>query len=159
QAVANGDSVAEYKAAKRIVECAIDTFGKLNIVVNNAGILRDRMIFNMAEEDWDSVVAVHLKGTFSMSRHASEYWREEHKKGNVLNGRIINTASDAGLLGNVGQTNYGACKAAVAVMAIIIGQEMKKYGVTANAIAPVARTRLTVHATPSTAGLMGGQVK
>jgi NAD(P)-dependent dehydrogenase (short-subunit alcohol dehydrogenase family) len=159
EAVANGDSVADFKAAKRIVQCAIDTFGKLNIVVNNAGILRDRMIFNMGEEDWDSVVAVHLKGTFAMSRHACEYWREEHKKGNILNGRIINTASDAGLLGNVGQSNYGACKAAVATMAIIIGHEMKKYGVTANAIAPVARTRLTVEATPSTAALMGGDVK
>src|SRR5690348_2645448 len=159
QAVANGDSVADYKSAKRIIQCALDNFGKLNIVVNNAGILRDRMIFNMAEEDWDAVVAVHLKGTFNMCRHACEYWREEHKKGNQLNGRIINTASDAGLLGNVGQTNYGACKAAVATMAIIIGQEMKKYGVTANAIAPVARTRLTVDATPSTAALMGGEVK
>src|SRR5262247_3437062 len=159
EAVANGDSVADFKAAKRIVECALDSFGKLNIVVNNAGILRDRMIFNMGEEDWDAVVAVHLKGTFNMSRHACEYWREEHKKGNVLNGRIINTSSDAGLLGNVGQGNYGACKAAVAAMAIIIGQEMKKYGVTANAIAPVARTRLTIEATPSTAGLMGGEVK
>jgi NAD(P)-dependent dehydrogenase (short-subunit alcohol dehydrogenase family) len=158
-AVANGDNVADFKAAKNIVDTAVKTFGKLNIVVNNAGILRDRMIFNMDEESWDSVVAVHLKGTFNMARHACEYWREEHKKGNVLNGRIINTASDAGLLGNVGQSNYGACKAAVAVMAIIIGQEMKKYGVTANAIAPVARTRLTVDATPSTAGLMGGEVK
>src|SRR5215467_8550711 len=159
QAVANGDSVADFKAAKRIVECALDTFGKLNIVVNNAGILRDRMIFNMGEEDWDAVVAVHLKGSFNMSRHACEYWREEHKKGNLLNGRVIMTSSDAGLLGNVGQGNYGACKAAVAAMAIIIGQEMKKYGVTANAIAPVARTRLTVDATPSTAALMGGEVK
>jgi NAD(P)-dependent dehydrogenase (short-subunit alcohol dehydrogenase family) len=158
-AIANGDNVADFKAAKNIVDTAIKTFGKLNIVVNNAGILRDRMIFNMDEESWDAVVAVHLKGTFNMCRHATEYWREEHKKGNVLNGRIINTASDAGLLGNVGQTNYGACKAAVATMAIIIGQEMKKYGVTANAIAPVARTRLTVDATPSTAGLMGGEVK
>jgi NAD(P)-dependent dehydrogenase (short-subunit alcohol dehydrogenase family) len=126
--------------------------------VNNAGILRDRMIFNMDEESWDAVVAVHLKGTFNMARHACEYWREEHKKGNHLNGRIINTASDAGLIGNVGQSNYGACKAAVAAMAIIIGNEMKKYGVTANAIAPVARTRLTVDATPSTAALMGGDV-
>ena len=158
-AIANGDNVADFKAAKNIVDTAIKTFGKLNIVVNNAGILRDRMIFNMDEESWDAVVAVHLKGTFNMCRHACEYWREEHKKGNVLNGRIVNTASDAGLLGNVGQTNYGACKAAVATMAIIIGQEMKKYGVTANAIAPVARTRLTVDATPSTAGLMGGEVK
>src|SRR5215468_10006734 len=153
-AIANGDNVADFKAAKNIIQTAIKTFGKLNIVVNNAGILRDRMIFNMDEESWDAVVAVHLKGTFNMCRHATEYWREEHKKGNVLNGRIINTASDAGLLGNVGQSNYGACKAAVAAMAIIIGQEMKKYGVTANAIAPVARTRLTVDATPSTAALM-----
>ena len=159
EAVANGDSVADFKAAKRIVQCALDTFGKLNIVVNNAGILRDRMIFNMGEEDWDAVVAVHLKGSFNMSRHACEYWREEHKKGNLLNGRIIMTSSDAGLLGNVGQSNYGACKAALAVMAVIIGQEMKKYGVTANAIAPVARTRLTVDATPSTAALMGQEPK
>jgi NAD(P)-dependent dehydrogenase (short-subunit alcohol dehydrogenase family) len=158
-AVANGDNVADFKAAKNIVDTAVKTFGKVNIIVNNAGILRDRMIFNMDEESWDAVVAVHLKGTFNMCRHATEYWREEHKKGNLLNGRIINTASDAGLLGNVGQSNYGACKAAVATMAIIIGQEMKKYGVTANAIAPVARTRLTVDATPSTAALMGGEVK
>jgi NAD(P)-dependent dehydrogenase (short-subunit alcohol dehydrogenase family) len=158
-AVANGESVTDFKAAKRIVECALDTFGHLNVVVNNAGILRDRMVFNMAEEDWDAVVAVHLKGTFNMSRHACEYWREEHKKGNALNGRIVNTASDAGLLGNVGQLNYGACKAAVAVMAIITGMEMKKYGVTANAIAPIARTRLTTDATPATAALMGGETK
>jgi len=158
QAVANGESVADFKGAKRIVDCAIDTFGKLNIIVNNAGILRDRMIFNMSEDDWDSVIAVHLKGTFNMCRHASEYWREEHKKGNLLNGRIINTASDSGLLGNASQSNYGACKAAVATMALIFAQELKKYGVTANAIAPVARTRLTVDATPSTAAIMGGEV-
>jgi NAD(P)-dependent dehydrogenase (short-subunit alcohol dehydrogenase family) len=159
EAIANGESVSDFKGAKRIVECAIDTFGKLNIIVNNAGILRDRMIFNMSEDDWDSVVAVHLKGTFNMCRHASEYWREEHKKGNILNGRIINTASDSGLLGNASQSNYGACKAAVATMALIFAQELKKYAVTANAIAPVARTRLTVDATPSTAALMGGEVK
>lgn len=159
EAVANGDSVSDFKAAKRIVECAIDTFGQLNIVVNNAGILRDRMIFNMGEEDWDAVIAVHLKGTFNMSRHACEYWREEHKKGNVLNGRIINTSSDSGLLGNVGQTNYGAAKAAVALLAVTMDREMAKYGVTCNAIAPVARTRLTVDATPSTAALMGQEVK
>lgn len=159
EAVANGDSVSDFKTAKRIVECAVDTFGGLNIVVNNAGILRDRMIFNMGEEDWDSVIAVHLKGTFNMTRHACEYWREEHKKGNVLNGRIINTSSDSGLLGNVGQSNYGAAKAAVALMAITIDREMAKYGVTCNAIAPVARTRLTTDATPSTAALMGQEVK
>jgi len=159
EAVANGDSVSDYKAAKRIIECAIDTFGRLNIVVNNAGILRDRMIFNMSEDDWDAVIAVHLKGTFNMSRHACEYWREEHKKGNILNGRILNTSSDSGLLGNPGQGNYGAAKAAVALMAITWDKEMAKYGVTCNAIAPVARTRLTVDATPSTAALMGGSVQ
>jgi len=159
EAVANGDSVSDFKSSKRIIDCAIDTFGQLNIVVNNAGILRDRMIFNMNEEDWDAVIAVHLKGTFNMSRHACEYWREEHKKGNVLNGRIINTSSDSGLLGNVGQTNYGAAKAAVALLAITMDREMAKYGVTCNAIAPVARTRLTVDATPSTAALMGQEVK
>ncbi len=158
-AVTNGESVTDFKGAKRIVECALDHFGKLNIVVNNAGILRDRMIFNMGEEDWDAVIGVHLKGTFDMSRHACEYWREEHKKGNVLNGRIINTASDAGLLGNVGQANYGAAKAAVALMAIVMDAEMQKYGVCCNAIAPVARTRLTVEATPSTAAFMGKQVE
>lgn len=158
RAIANGESVSDFKGAKRIIECALDNFGKLNIVVNNAGILRDRMIFNMAEEDWDSVIAVHLKGTFNMTRHACEYWREQHKAGNLLNGRIVNTASDAGLLGNVGQCNYGSAKAAVSAMAIIVGLEMKKYGVTANAIAPIARTRLTVDATPSTAAIMGGPV-
>jgi len=157
-AVANGESVTDFKAAKHIIQCALDNFGKLNIVINNAGILRDRMIFNMGEEDWDAVIGVHLKGTFNMSRDACEYWREEHKKGNVHNGRIINTSSDAGLLGNVGQNNYGAAKAAVALMAIVIDREMAKYGVTGNAIAPVARTRLTIEATPSTAGIMGGPV-
>ena len=154
EAVANFESVTDFKSAKRIVDCAIDNFGKLNIVVNNAGILRDRMIFNMSEEDWDSVVAVHLKGTFNVSRHATAYWREQHKAGNVLNGRLINTSSDSGILGNAGQGNYGAAKAAVAAMAVIIDREMTRYGVTANAIAPVARTRLTVDATPQTAGGM-----
>jgi NAD(P)-dependent dehydrogenase (short-subunit alcohol dehydrogenase family) len=158
-AVANGESVSDFKSAKRIIECALDTFGKLNIVVNNAGILRDRMIFNMSEEDWDAVLAVHLKGSFNMARHACEYWREEHKKGNLLGGRLINTSSDAGLLGNVGQSNYGSAKAALAVMAIIVDREMAKYGVTANAIAPIARTRLTVDATPSTAAIMGRDVR
>ncbi len=155
EAVANYESVTDFKSAKRIIECAIDNFGKLNVVVNNAGILRDRMIFNMSEEDWDAVVAVHLKGTFNLARHATSYWREQHKAGNVLNGRLINTSSDSGLLGNAGQGNYGAAKAAVAAMAVIIDREMVRYGVTANAIAPVARTRLTVDATPQTAAGMG----
>lgn len=155
EAVANGDSVSDFKGAQRIVECAIDTFGKLNVLVNNAGILRDRMIFNMSEDDWDAVIAVHLKGTFNCTRHACVYWREQHKIGTVLNGRIINTSSDSGLLGNPSQSNYGAAKAAIAAMSVIIDKEMAKYGVTVNAIAPVARTRLTVEATPATAALMG----
>jgi NAD(P)-dependent dehydrogenase (short-subunit alcohol dehydrogenase family) len=154
EAVANFESVTDFKAAKRIVECAVDNFGKLNIMVNNAGILRDRMIFNMNEEDWDAVVAVHLKGSFNLARHACSYWREQHKNGNQLNGRLINTSSDSGILGNAGQSNYGAAKAAVAAMAIIVDREMTRYGTTANAIAPVARTRLTVDATPQTAGGM-----
>lgn len=155
EAVANFESVSDFKAAKRIVECALDNFGKCNIVVNNAGILRDRMIFNMNEEDWDAVIAVHLKGTFNLARHACGYWREQHKAGNILNGRLINTSSDSGLLGNAGQSNYGAAKAAAATMAIIVDREMQRYGVTANAIAPVARTRLTIDATPQTAAGMG----
>src|SRR5712692_8785809 len=154
EAVANFESVTDFKAAKRIIDCAIDNFGKLNIVVNNAGILRDRMIFNMSEEDWEAVTAVHLKGTFNVARHATAYWREQHKAGNVLNGRLINTSSDSGLLGNAGQSNYGSAKAAVAAMAVIVDREMSRYGVTANAIAPVARTRLTVDATPQTAAGM-----
>lgn len=157
-AVANGDSVTDFKGAKRMVEQAVDTFGKLNIVINNAGILRDRMIFNMSEDDWDSVVAVHLKGTFAVTRHAAEYWRNEHKNGNVVGGRVINTSSDSGLMGNASQSNYGAAKAAIAAFSIIVDQELKKYGVTVNAIAPVARTRLTVDATPATAAVMGKPV-
>jgi NAD(P)-dependent dehydrogenase (short-subunit alcohol dehydrogenase family) len=155
EAVANFESVTDFKSAKRIIDCAIDNFGKLSIVVNNAGILRDRMIFNMSEEDWDAVVAVHLKGTFNLARHATAYWREQHKAGNQLNGRLINTSSDSGILGNAGQSNYGSAKAAVAAMAIIVDREMNRYGVTANAIAPVARTRLTIDATPQTAAGMG----
>src|SRR2546427_2982495 len=155
RAVANADSVADFAGAERIVETAVKEFGAIDILVNNAGILRDRMIFNMSEDDWDSVIAVHLKGTFNCTRHACVYWREQHKAGNVLNGRIINTSSDSGLLGNPSQSNYGAAKAAIAAFSVIIDHELKKYGVTVNAIAPVARTRLTVDATPATAALMG----
>jgi NAD(P)-dependent dehydrogenase (short-subunit alcohol dehydrogenase family) len=154
EAVTNFESVSDFKAAKRIVDCALDNFGKLNIVVNNAGILRDRMIFNMNEDDFDAVIGVHLKGTFNMARHACNYWREQHKSGNLLNGRLINTSSDSGLLGNAGQSNYGTAKAAVAAMAVIMDREMSRYGVTVNAIAPVARTRLTIDATPQTAATM-----
>lgn len=157
-AIANGESVSDFQGAKRMVESAIKHFGKLNIVVNNAGILRDRMIFNMSEDDWDSVLAVHLKGTFNVTRHVAEYWRNEHKNGNVVGGRVINTSSDSGLLGNPSQSNYGAAKAAIAAFSTIIDAELRKYDVTVNCIAPVARTRLTVDATPATAAIMGQQV-
>jgi NAD(P)-dependent dehydrogenase (short-subunit alcohol dehydrogenase family) len=146
QAIANADNVADFRAAQRMVQSAIDTFGALHVVVNNAGILRDRMIFNMSEDDFDAVISVHLKGTFNLCRHACAYWREQHKAGNVLNGRIINTSSDSGLLGNAGQGNYGAAKAGIAAMTIIIDKEMSRYGVTANAVAPSAVTRMTVDA-------------
>jgi NAD(P)-dependent dehydrogenase (short-subunit alcohol dehydrogenase family) len=154
EAVASYDSVTDYAAVGRIIETAIKTFGQLNIVVNNAGILRDRMLFNMAEEEWDAVMAVHMKGTFNMCRQVCSYWREEHKAGRVHNGRIINTVSDAGLLGNVGQSNYGAAKAGIAAFSLIISQEMAKYDVTVNCVAPNARTRLTTDATPQFAAFM-----
>ena len=160
RAVANGDSVSDFKGAKRMLDCAVDNFKSLDIIVNNAGILRDRMIFNMSEEDWDAVVGVHLKGTFAVTRHVAEYWRNKNKEtGQLINGRIINTSSDSGLLGNPSQSNYGAAKAAIAAFSVIIDHELKKYGVTVNAIAPVARTRLTVDATPATAALMGQEPK
>ena len=146
EAVANAESVSDWKAAERMVRQAIDTFGALHVVVNNAGILRDRMIFNMDESDVDSVLGVHLKGTFALTRHACVYWREQHKAGKQLHGRIINTSSDSGLLGNAGQTNYGAAKAGIAALTVIAAKEMARYGVTANAVAPSAVTRMTVDA-------------
>ena len=146
EAVTNTESVSDWKAAERMVRQAIDTFGALHIVVNNAGILRDRMIFNMDESDYDNVLGVHLKGTFALTRHACVYWREQHKAGRQLHGRLINTSSDSGLLGNAGQTNYGAAKAGIAMLTVIVAKEMGRYGVTANAVAPSAITRLTVDA-------------
>jgi NAD(P)-dependent dehydrogenase (short-subunit alcohol dehydrogenase family) len=154
EAVPNFDDVSNFAAAKAIIDTAINSFGKLNILVNNAGILRDKMLFNMTEEEWDAVIAIHLKGTFNCTRHACAYWRAEHKAGNIHGGRIINTVSDAGLLGNPGQTNYGAAKAAIAAFTVITGKEMARYEVTCNAIAPAARTRLTTDATPSLAPMM-----
>jgi NAD(P)-dependent dehydrogenase (short-subunit alcohol dehydrogenase family) len=153
-AIANYDSVADFDKTKQMLQQAIDHFGKVDIIVNNAGILRDRMIFNMSEAAFDSVIAVHLKGTFNMMRHASEYFRKEVKAKNQKRkfGRIINTASDAGLLGNAGQINYGAAKAGIANMTLIGSMEMKKYA-TINCIVPMARTRLTTDATPKMAAL------
>jgi Dehydrogenases with different specificities (related to short-chain alcohol dehydrogenases) len=153
EAVANYDFVNDFEGARRIIQTAIDNFGKIDILVNNAGILRDKMIFNMGEEDWDMVMAVHLKGTFNCTHHACVWWRNQAKAGKPVSGRIINTTSDAGLLGNIGQSNYGAAKAGIAAFTIIVAEEMAKYGVTVNAIAPVARTRLTTEATPQLAAI------
>jgi NAD(P)-dependent dehydrogenase (short-subunit alcohol dehydrogenase family) len=138
EAVANFESVGDFQGAKRIIDMAISEFGKLDILVNNAGFIKDRMIFKMSEEEFDAVVAVHLKGTFNCGRWACAYFRERNS-----GGRIINTTSAAGLVGNVGQTNYAAAKAGIAVMTLIWSMEMEKYGVTCNAIAPSARTRMT----------------
>jgi len=143
EAVVNGANVADYNDAGAMIQQAIDTFGGLDILINNAGILRDRMIFKMEESDWDSVIAVHLKGTFNPISHASKYWREQSKAGNQPDARIINTSSPSGIYGNVGQSNYGAAKAGIASMTTIIAMELANYGVTVNAIAPAAFTRMT----------------
>ncbi|MFX1497397.1 MAG: SDR family NAD(P)-dependent oxidoreductase [Promethearchaeota archaeon] len=155
KAVANYDSVTDFNRAKAMIDQAIAEFGKLDILVNNAGILRDRMLFNMTEAEFNDVIGVHLKGTFNMTRHASAYFREKGKEDESLGnfGRVINTASDAGLLGNMGQSNYGAAKAGIAAFTIISAMELKKYA-TVNCIVPLARTRLTVDATPQTAAFM-----
>ena len=143
EAIANTDSVTDYAGAGRIVQTAIDTFGGLDVVVNNAGILRDRMFVNMTEEEFDSVIAVHLRGTFAVSRHAVDYWRARAKAGETNDARIISTSSPSGIFGNIGQANYGAAKAGIAAMTIILADELARLGVTANAIAPVALTRMT----------------
>src|SRR3954447_25087474 len=143
EAVVNGDNVADFEGARRIIQTAIDTFGRLDTIVNNAGILRDRMLANMDEAEWDAVIAVHLKGAFGPTRHAAAYWRDQAKAGTPVDGRIVNTSSPSGVFGNAGQTNYGAAKAGIAAFTIICGIELGRYGVMANAIAPVARTRMT----------------
>lgn len=142
-AVANTDDISTWAGGESVVRQAIDTFGGLDVVVNNAGILRDRMLVNMSEAEWDAVIAVHLKGTFTTSRHAAAYWRDRSKSGQSVDARIINTSSPSGLFGNVGQTNYGAAKAGIAAFTVIASQELARYGVTVNAIAPTALTRMT----------------
>jgi NAD(P)-dependent dehydrogenase (short-subunit alcohol dehydrogenase family) len=144
EAVASTTSVTDDDGARAMVEQAVDAFGDLHVVVNNAGILRDRMLVSMSEEDFDAVVAVHLKGTFNVTRHAAIYWREQSKAGSSETRSIVNTASGAGLHGNAGQTNYAAAKAGIAAMTIMNSYELKRYGVRANCIAPLARTRLTL---------------
>jgi len=143
EAVVNGGNVAEFDSAGEMVQQAIDTFGSCDILINNAGILRDRMVFSMSEGDWDAVINVHLKGTFAPTHHAAAYWREKVKAGGEAFGRIVNTASPSGIYGNVGQSNYGAAKAGIAAFTVITAMELVKYGVTVNCLAPGAYTRMT----------------
>jgi len=143
EAAVNTDDVSSWKGAESLVGQAVESWGKLDILVNNAGILRDKMSFNMDESDWDDVIRVHLKGHFAMSHFAAIHWRNRSKAGEEVSGRIINTASEAGLFGNAGQANYGAAKAGIAAMTIILARELERYGVTVNAISPRARTRMT----------------
>ena len=143
EAVANGADVADFAQAAELVQQAIDTFGGLDILVNNAGFVRDRMLVNTSEEEWDAVIRVHLKGHFAPLRHAGAYWRAEAKEGRRRAARVINTSSGAGMQGSVGQATYSTAKAGIAGLTLVAAQEMGRYGVTVNAIAPVARTRMT----------------
>jgi NAD(P)-dependent dehydrogenase (short-subunit alcohol dehydrogenase family) len=142
-AVANTDDISSWAGAERLISQAIEAFGGLDVVVNNAGILRDRMIVTMTEQDWDAVIGVHLKGTFAVLHHAAAYWRQRVKDGQPNDARVINTTSPSGLFGNPGQGNYGAAKAGIASLTIIAARELERYGVTVNAIAPTALTRMT----------------
>lgn len=143
EAVANGADVADWNQAEAMVAQAVETFGRLDVLVNNAGFLRDRMLANTSEEEWDAVVRVHLKGHFAPARHAVTHWRERAKAGEAVDARVINTSSGAGLMGSVGQGNYSAAKAGIAALTLVQAAEWARYGVTANAIAPAARTRMT----------------
>ena len=143
EAVANGDDVADWDGAGRLVQGALDAFGGLDVLVNNAGFLRDRMVVSTSEEEWDAVIRVHLKGHFCPTRHATGYWREQSKAGDAVDARIINTSSGAGLMGSVGQGSYSAAKAGIGALTLVEAAELARYGVTANAIAPAARTRMT----------------
>jgi NAD(P)-dependent dehydrogenase (short-subunit alcohol dehydrogenase family) len=143
EAIANGEDVSDFDGAGRLINAAIETFGALDVLVNNAGILRDRMLVNMSIEEWDAVIRVHLRGTFAPTRWAAAYWRDRSKAGEVNDARIINTSSSSGIYGNIGQTNYGAAKAGIAAFTVIAAKELGRYGVTVNALAPGARTRMT----------------
>jgi NAD(P)-dependent dehydrogenase (short-subunit alcohol dehydrogenase family) len=143
QAVVNASDVSDFAGAQQMIEQAVSSFGRLDVLVNNAGILRDRMLVNMTEAEWDAVIKVHLKGTFAPAHHAAAYWRDRAKKGEAVDARLINTTSISGIYGNPGQTNYGAAKAGIAAFTIIAARELGRYGITVNAIAPGALTRLT----------------
>jgi NAD(P)-dependent dehydrogenase (short-subunit alcohol dehydrogenase family) len=156
-AIANGDDVSDFDAAGRMIQSAIDTWGRLDVVVNNAGILRDRMLTNMTEAEWDAVIKVHLKGTFGPAHHAAAYWRNRAKAGETNDARLINTTSVSGIFGNPGQTNYGAAKAGIAAFTIIAAQELSRYGVTVNAVSPGALTRMTADLNPNRPEVKPGQ--
>jgi NAD(P)-dependent dehydrogenase (short-subunit alcohol dehydrogenase family) len=143
EAAANGDDVADWDGGSALVRTALETFGGLDVLVNNAGFVRDRMVVSTSEQEWDAVVRVHLKGHFCVTRHATSYWRDRSKAGEPVNARIVNTSSGAGLLGSVGQGAYSAAKAGIAGLTLVEAAELGRYGVTANAIAPSARTRMT----------------
>lgn len=146
RAVANHDDVADWEGAQRLINQAIETFGRLDGLICNAGFVRDRTVFNMSEDEWDSVIRVHLKGHFVPTRWAAAYWRERHKEtGQPVGGRIVYTASEAGVFGNPGQPNYSAAKAGIAALGLVVAKEMARYGVTCNTINPRARTRMTVN--------------
>jgi NAD(P)-dependent dehydrogenase (short-subunit alcohol dehydrogenase family) len=143
EAVANGDDVGSWEGAAHLVQAAIDRWGRLDTVVNNAGIVRDRMIVSMSEAEWDAVMRVHLKGTFAITHHAANHWRERAKAGEAVHARVVNTSSGAGLAGSIGQANYVAAKAGIAAFTLVAAAELGRYGITVNAIAPSARTRMT----------------
>jgi NAD(P)-dependent dehydrogenase (short-subunit alcohol dehydrogenase family) len=147
EAVANSSDISTWAGGEAIVEQAVSAFGGLHVLVNNAGILRDRMLVSMTEQEWDDVVASHLKGHFAPTRFAAAHWREQAKQGAPVQASVINTSSTSGLIGNPGQSNYGAAKAGIAAFTVILAQELSRYGVRVNALAPAARTRLT-EATP-----------
>ncbi|SEN48135.1 SDR family oxidoreductase [Nonomuraea pusilla] len=153
EAVVNGEDVSDFEGAARLVRAAIDRFGDLHVLVNNAGILRDRMLVNMSPDEWDAVIRVHLRGTFAPLRHAASYWRAKAKAGEPVDARVINTTSSSGIYGNPGQANYGAAKAGIAALTIIAAKELERYGVTVNAVAPAALTRMTENLIP--AGVKG----
>ena len=148
EAVAHTGDIATWPGAASLLRTALETFGGLDVLVNNAGILRDRMLVSMTEAEWDAVVRVHLKGHFAPLRHAAAYWRQRAKAGQPVAARVINTTSGAGLLGSVGQGNYAAAKAGITALTAVAAAELGRYGVTVNAIAPAARTRMTEQAMP-----------
>jgi NAD(P)-dependent dehydrogenase (short-subunit alcohol dehydrogenase family) len=157
EAIANGDDVADWAGAEHLVRSTLEHFGDLDVLVNNAGILRDRMLVNMTAEEWDAVVRVHLRGTFAPLRHAAAYWRDRVKAGSPVDARVVNTTSSSGIYGNPGQTNYGAAKAGIAAFTVIAAMELGRYGITVNAVAPAALTRMTENLRPDRPEVQPGE--